>query len=114
MPTRNLKKLPHQKHFTSKLLKSLIIAGLIILFSLVLGIFGYMYFFKLSFVDGLYNATMILTGMGPIDPAPTDAAKLFASFYAIYSGVAFLTSIAVFLGPVVHRFLHKLRLDIEE
>lgn len=52
--------------------------------------------------------------MGPVDKAPDDAAKIFASFYAIYSGVAFLTSIAVLFGPVFHRFLHKFRLDVEE
>jgi hypothetical protein len=62
----------------------------------------------------LYNASMILTGMGPVDKATNDAGKLFASFYAIYSGVAFLSCVAIILSPLVHRFLHKFRLDIEE
>jgi hypothetical protein len=57
---------------------------------------------------------MILTGMGPVDRAPSDGGKIFASFYAIYSGVAFLTSVAVIISPLVHRFLHKFRIDIEE
>ena len=57
---------------------------------------------------------MILTGMGPVDRAETDGAKLFSSFYAVYSGVAFLTCVAIILSPVVHRFLHKFRLDMEE
>ena len=54
---------------------------------------------------------MILTGMGPVDPMKTDIAKYFASFYAIFSGVAFLSTVAVFLSPIVHRFLHRLHLD---
>ncbi len=87
---------------------------LIIAFSLAIGVWGYCYFFNLGWIDGLLNASMILTGMGPVDPAPNDAAKIFASFYALYSGVAFLTSVAVLFGPVLHRFMHKFHLDIEE
>ncbi len=56
---------------------------------------------------------MILTGMGPVDSMKTDAAKWFASFYAIFSGVVFLSTVAVFLTPIVHRFLHKHHLDDE-
>lgn len=57
---------------------------------------------------------MILTGMGPVDRAVTDGAKWFSSFYAIYSGVAFLTSVAVIFSPVVHRFLHQFHIDMED
>jgi hypothetical protein len=110
----SLKQLPHKKHFHSKLIRSGLIAFCLITFSLLIGSFGYMYFFRISFVDGFYNASLILTGMGPVDPAPSNAAKIFASFYAIYSGVAFLTTAAVILAPVLHRFLHKFHLDIEE
>jgi hypothetical protein len=56
---------------------------------------------------------MILTGMGPVDKPLDDAGKIFASFYAIYSGVAFLSSVAIIFSPVVHRFLHRFRLDVE-
>ena len=63
--------------------------------------------------DALLNASMILTGMGPIDAMKNDAAKLFASFYSIFSGVVFLSTVAVFLSPIVHRFLHKLHVDEE-
>jgi len=52
--------------------------------------------------------------MGPLDKAPTNAAKIFASVYAIYSGIAFLTGVAVLFSPIFHRFLHKFRLDVEE
>ena len=57
---------------------------------------------------------MILSGMGPVDHADTNAAKLFASLYAIYSGVAFISSTAFLFLPILHRFLHKFHLDIEE
>lgn len=80
-------------------------------FSLGIGVWGYHYYADLAFIDSLLNASMILTGMGPIDPMKTDAAKLFASFYSIYSGVAFLTSIGVFIAPTLHRLLHKFHIE---
>jgi hypothetical protein len=54
---------------------------------------------------------MILTGMGPVSPMTNDSSKLFASFYALYSGIAFLTIIALFVAPIAHRFMHKHHLD---
>ncbi len=87
---------------------------LILFLSLVLGILGYRYLANLSWIDALLNASMILTGMGPVDQMPSDAAKLFASFYALYGGVAFLTTSAVLLAPLVHRFLHILNLEISD
>ena len=110
----HLKQLPHQKHYATRLLKS-VFAGLLILFiSLWIGMAGYHHYFKLGWVDSLYNASMILTGMGPVDKALDNDGKIFASFYAIYSGVTFLTSVAVILGPIVHRFLHKFKIEVEE
>ena len=57
---------------------------------------------------------MILTGMGPVDPMTSTAGKLFASFYALYSGIAFLTIMAVLLAPLIHRFMHKFHLADSE
>jgi uncharacterized membrane protein len=110
----NIKPLPHKQHFYNKLKKSVLTGTLFLLVSLGIGVTGYRFFFNISWLDSLVNASMILTGMGPVDKAETDGAKIFSSVYAIYSGVAFLTSVAVILGPVVHRFLHKFRIDIEE
>jgi len=84
---------------------------LLLSFSLGIGVVGYHYLNDLSWLDSLLNASMILTGMGPVDPMKTDGAKWFASFYAIFSGVAFLSTVAVFLSPMVHRLLHRLHLD---
>jgi hypothetical protein len=86
---------------------SLVLLG----FSLGIGVLGYHYFNALSWLDALLNASMILTGMGPVDPMHSDTAKWFASFYALFSGVAFLSTTAVFLTPILHRFLHKHHLD---
>ncbi len=80
--------------------------------SLGLGVLGYHLLGGLSWLDALVNASMILTGMGPVNVVATVAGKLFASFYALFSGVAFLTIVAVLLAPVVHRFLHRFHLDL--
>ncbi len=108
------KQLPHKKHFISSLGRSAFFAFIFIIFSLGIGTIGYHIYFQIPWVDSLYNASLILTGMGPVDKAPDNSAKIFASIYSIYSGVAFLTSVAVLFSPVFHRFLHKFRLDVEE
>ena len=102
--------LSREKYFL-RVLRFAFFSLLLIGFSLALGVLGYHYFNQLSWLDAFLNASMILTGMGPIDPMKNDGAKLFASLYAIYSGVAFLTITAIFLAPIVHRFLHRLHLD---
>jgi hypothetical protein len=80
-------------------------------FSLGIGIIGYHFTDELSWLDSLVNASMILTGMGPVDLLRNDGAKWFASLYSIFSGVAFLSTVAVFLSPILHRFLHIHHLD---
>jgi len=79
--------------------------------SLAIGVFGYMHYGKLAFVDAFLNASMILGGMGPVDALPNASAKLFASLYALYSGIALLGTIAVILTPLMHRLLHVLHLE---
>jgi hypothetical protein len=99
------------KQFYKRVLRYAWFAFLLLGFSLGIGMIGYHYFNELSWLDSLLNASMILTGMGPIDAMKNDGAKWFASIYAIFSGVAFLSTVAVFLSPIVHRFLHRLHLD---
>jgi hypothetical protein len=81
--------------------------------SLGLGVLGYRYFAQLSWVDSLLNASMILTGMGPVSQMTSDGAKIFASVYALFSGVIFLSATAVVLSPIFHRILHRFHLDDE-
>ena len=99
--------------FALRVLRSLALALGIISLSLALGILGYHYCAGLAWVDALLNASMILTGMGPVNELTTVAGKLFASGYALFSGVVFITSVAVLLAPVVNRFLHKFHLEFE-
>lgn len=82
-----------------------------LIFSLLLGMAGYHFLNKLSWVDSLLDASMILTGMGPVHPMTNTSSKVFASIYALYSGVAFMTTIAVFLAPVIHRIMHRFHLE---
>jgi hypothetical protein len=85
-----------------------------LIISLAIGTMGYAYFAKLPFVDAFLNASMILTGMGPVNRMTTTSGKLFSAFYALYSGVAFLTFVAVLFTPIYHRFIHKFHLDLDE
>ena len=83
----------------------------LILLSIAIGMIGYHQFAGISWLNSFYMASMILTGMGPVAEMKTNAAKLFSSFYAIYSGVAFLSITAVFFAPVIHRLLHILHVE---
>jgi len=82
--------------------------------SLLLGVLGYRFIGGLAWVDAIENAAMILGGMGPTSPLTNDAAKLFAAFYALFSGIVFLVGVAVLLAPVVHRFLHRFHLGEDD
>lgn len=100
------------KHlFFKRLLFCLALAHVILFFALGVGVLGYHYFAKLEWIDALLNASMILTGMGPVDVLKSDGAKVFASAYAIFSGVVFISVMAVVLSPVFHRMMHKIHLD---
>jgi hypothetical protein len=87
------------------------VAGFILLaFSLSVGMIGYHFLEGLSWIDSLLNASMILGGMGPVAPLQTVAGKLFASFYALYSGVILLAAVGILAVPIFHRFLHRFHL----
>ena len=77
-----------------------------------IGVLGYHFSEGLGWLDSLVNASMILSGMGPVNELHHAAGKWFASFYALFSGVAFITSVGVMFAPVVHRFLHKFHLEV--
>ncbi|MBK6352326.1 MAG: hypothetical protein IPF46_02750 [Saprospiraceae bacterium] len=83
----------------------------LISFSMALGTSGYHFICQLSWLDGFHMSAMILTGMGPVAEMTTVAAKLFSSFFALYSGVAFLSITAVFFAPIIHRLLHILHVE---
>ena len=82
---------------------------------LVLGVVGYKSTVpEFTWYDSVLNASMILSGMGPViepDITLSNTAKLFASFYALFSGVAFISTIGLMIAPIAHRFFHKLHLE---
>ena len=82
--------------------------------SLAIGIFGYRFLEHLSWIDALLNASMILGGMGPVGELRTTAGKLFASFYALYSGLIVLVAAGIIFAPMFHRFLHSFHLEVED
>jgi TRAP-type C4-dicarboxylate transport system permease small subunit len=103
-----------RKDFARRMMKYFIYSFFLIFISLFIGILGYHYIADLNWVDSTLNASMILTGMGPVDRLTTDSAKIFASAYSIFSGVAFLSTVAIFFSPIAHRLLHILHVEEEE
>ena len=97
--------------FRRRMLASLSLAGGVLGGSLAAGIAGYHFWGGLGWLDALVNASMILGGMGPVDPITRPAGKWFASAYALYSGVALLTSVGVIFAPAVHRLLHAFHVE---
>lgn len=98
--------------FFVRLLRSSAAAVGIVAGSLAIGICGYHHFEHLSWLDSLLNASMILSSEGPVTPLRTDAGKWFASFYALFSGVVFISVISVLSAPIAHRLLHQFHLEL--
>jgi hypothetical protein len=90
------------------------IAAATLAFSLFLGMAGYHIFENLPWIDGFLNAAMLLGGMGPVDPLKTEAGKLFAGFYALYSGLVFITVASLLGAPLLHRLLHRFHWEEQE
>lgn len=79
--------------------------------ALGIGVAGYYWIAGLALVDAIFNASMILTGMGPASELTSTAAKLFASAYAIFSGLVFISLMGIFLAPIAHRMMHRFHMD---
>lgn len=103
-----------RKEFYRRVFKFFLISLGILLVSIVIGTLGYHYFGQLGWITSFYNASLILSGMGPVDELYSRAAKIFASLYALYSGIAFLVLIGVLFAPAYHRFLHIIHADLDE
>jgi hypothetical protein len=97
--------------FVKRMAWSVVMAGLLIAVALFIGIMGYHSIAGFGWLDALLEASMILGGMGPINPLSTDGAKLFASGYALFSGLLFIAVMGIVLAPVTHRMLHRFHLD---
>jgi hypothetical protein len=110
---RRSEPLATSSEFRRRMLLYGMITATMIVFSLAIGMLGYHYFESLSWVDSLLNASMILGGMGPVDTLKTNSGKIFASFYALYSGIILLASVGILAAPLFHRLLHRFHLEIE-
>lgn len=101
--------------FLNRIWTNALVAGIFLSFCLLIGVVGYKITIdEFSWYDSLLNAAMILSGMGPIIDSEiklTNAAKVFASVYALFSGVAFITTIGLIIAPIAHRFFHKLHIE---
>ena len=82
--------------------------------SLAAGMCGYHGFEHMSWIDAFVNASMILSGMGPLGELHTQAGKLFAGSYALYSGLFLVIAAGLLLAPLLHRFLHSMHLDDDD
>jgi len=100
--------------FYRRLVRHAAVGLALIAVMLGLGMIGYHAFEKLPWVDAFVNAAMILSGMGPVATLQTDAGKIFAGCYALFSGLAFVSVIGIVIAPVFHRFLHRFHLEMQE
>jgi hypothetical protein len=97
--------------FAKRLAKSFAAASLLVGISLAAGMAGYHYFENLDWIDAFADASMILSGMGPLTQPKTWGGKLFAGLYALYSGLALLGATTILLAPIVHRLLHHFHIE---
>jgi hypothetical protein len=100
--------------FLRRLSRHAAVAFALVVGSLSIGVLGYHFFEHLPWIDALLNASMILGGMGPVDPVKTTAGKLFSSLYALYSGLVVLVTAGIVFAPIFHRFLHRFHLQDDE
>jgi hypothetical protein len=108
---RRTDKLAPLSVYVQRIIAAVAIAILLMLVALSVGMAGYHFIAGFDFVDSLLEASMILGGMGPVRELPNQSAKIFASIYALFSGVFFIALMGIILAPVAHRVLHKFHLD---
>lgn len=108
---RHHEKLLTPAQFAMRVVRHLGISAGIIAAALAIGVIGYHTFEDMGWIDSLLNASMILGGMGPVDHLNTDAGKIFASIYAMFSGLVFVGAAGLVLGPLLHRMMHRMHAD---
>ena len=111
---RKSQKLIPRRRFLLRLFANLCYVLALVGLSLLIGMGGYHHFEGLSWLDSFENAAMILSGMGPVNTLTDTNAKLFAGFYAIYSGIAVIASSGLLLAPLLHRVIHSLHAADEQ
>lgn len=115
MPYENKRhKLAPLNVFYKRVAWNMIVACGLLAICLTIGVLGYHYTDGIPWIDALHNASMILSGMGPVVEIKSMVGKLFSSFYALFSGVAFITNIGIILAPAAHRLYHRLHIEDEQ
>ncbi|PZF73109.1 hypothetical protein [Taibaiella soli] len=104
-------KLAPMRVFYKRMAYHVFIACVLLFFCLAIGVVGYHLTDGTPWIDALHNASMILSGMGPVVEIKSVGGKLFSSAYALFSGVAFITNIGIILAPAAHRLFHRLHVD---
>lgn len=99
--------------FFKRLIKNFILISMVIAITLLGGVLGYHYLAEAPWIDSFHNASMILSGMGPVINITSESGKIFSSFYALFSGLVFVTNMGVILAPVIHRIMHSIHMDEE-
>src|SRR5476651_544894 len=103
-----------RKIYYQRLARNAAMGAAVIVAALGMGMIGYHSFENMTWVDAFVNASMILSGMGPVSTLQTEGGKIFAGCYALFSGIAMITIMGIIFAPVVHRFLHKFHLQDED
>jgi hypothetical protein len=103
-----------RSEFSKRMLHHAFLGIMILAIALGIGVLGYHYFTGEPWVDALVDASMILGGMGPVGELKNDGAKVFASCYALFSGLAFIGIASIILAPFAHRVLHKFHIDEQD
>jgi hypothetical protein len=114
MYERKNEKLATKSVFVKRMAVSFLTAALLISAALSIGISGYHWIARFGWIDSFLEASMILGGMGPVNSLATNGAKLFASLYALFSGLVFIAVMGIVLTPITHRILHKFHADDED
>ena len=99
--------------FIKRLRTNLLYSLSIISGSLLIGTIGYHYMAECQWIDAFHNASMILSGMGPVINIENNSGKLFSAFYALFSGLVFVTNLGLLLTPLIHRIMHHLHMEEE-
>ena len=110
---RKQKLLP-PREYLHRLARSAAVGVALLVFSLGIGMVGYHGLAGLAWIDAFLDSAMILGGMGPVSTLQGTPAKLFAGCYAIYCGIALISTAGIILAPVVHRSLHKFHLEFDQ
>jgi hypothetical protein len=103
--------LASNKVFYRRVLWNMTISFAILLICLMIGVIGYHYFAEALWIDAFHNASMILSGMGPVIEIKNTTGKWFSSLYALFSGIVFITNIGIILAPAIHRLFHVLHVE---